>query len=148
MDSTCLNIEKAYLILNAQPTEASYGDLYNVNKGDISTKDVSVTFNAFVIDGKIPNKIALAYMRSMVNTGSFAKGKINTNSYEMDWSISGIKGRRVNSSHINLQKNSKTKSFEFTPFSVGSGIVDISEALGKTKDATYENYSTYPGAGI
>ena len=147
-DSTCLNIEKAFLMLNAQPTEASYGDLYNVNKGDISTKDVSVTFNAFVIDGKIPNKIALAYMRSMVNTGSFAKGKINTNSYEMDWSISGIKGRRVNSSHINLQKNSKTKSFEFTPFSVGSGIVNISEALGKTKDATYENYSTYPGAGI
>lgn len=147
-DSTCLNIEKAFLILNAQPTEASYGDLYNMNKGDISTKDVSVTFNAFVVDGKIPNKIALAYMRSMVNTGAFAKGKINTNSYEMDWSISGIKGKRVNSSHINLKKNSKTKSFEFTPYSTGNGIINITTELGKTKDATYKNYSDYPGAGI
>lgn len=114
-DSTCLNIEKAFLILNAQPTESGYGDLYNMNKGDISTKEVTVNFNAFVVDGKIPNKLALAYMRSMVNTGAFNPGAINTNSYDMDWSISGLSGESsIRSSKINLEKDTE-RGFKFTP---------------------------------
>lgn len=108
-DSTCLNVEKAFLILNAQPTEAGFGDLYNGNKGDISTKEVTVNFNAFVVDGKIPNKIALTYMRNMINTSTFVKGAINTNSYEMDWSISGLTGdRAVKTSEIKLEKDTST----------------------------------------
>lgn len=141
-DSTCLNIEKAFLILNAQPTEASYGDLYNMNKGDISTKDVSITFNAFVVDGKLPNKIALVYMRSMVNTGKFEEGKINTNSYEMDWSISGMNGQKYRTSEFNLKKEDGT--FKFTPDKPGDNVVNVSTAVNDT----YEDYSTYEGAGI
>lgn len=140
-DSTCLNIEKAFLILNAQPTEAGYGDLYNMNKGDISTKDVTVTFNAFVVDGKIPNKIALAYMRSMVNTGSFKTGKINTNSYEMDWSISGINGEKTTASALNLEKSDRGYNFTTTNNDTDTKertFVNIYKSLEGIND-----YSTY-----
>lgn len=91
-DSTCLNIEKAFLILNAQPTQANYGDLYNNTKGDISTKDIDVTFNAFVVDGALPNRLAHVYMRNLVKTSKNENGKIIVSSYDFNWSISGING--------------------------------------------------------
>lgn len=91
-DSTCLNIEKAFLILNAQPTEAPFSDLYNATKGDIQSKEIDVTFNAFVVDGALPNKIAHVYMRNLVKTAKNTGGKINLNSYDFNWSISGING--------------------------------------------------------
>ena len=136
-DSTCLNVEKAFLILNAQPTEAAYGDLYNMNKGDISTKEVTVNFNAFVVDGKIPNKIALAYMRSMVNTGAFNPGAINTNSYNMDWSISGLSGNKaIRSSKIVLETDS-SRGFKFS-----------SSLIGKDKDDTGTVTAEYDKANV
>ena len=92
-DSTCLNIEKAFLILNAQPTEAAYSDLYNNTKGSVETKEIDVSFNAFVIDGSLANKLAHVYMRNLVKTGVNTKGKINLNSYDMNWSISGVDGK-------------------------------------------------------
>ena len=91
-DSTCLNIEKAFLILNAQPTEAAYSDLYNNTKGSVETKEIDVSFNAFVVDGSLANKLAHVYMRNLVKTGVNTKGKINLNSYDMNWSISGVNG--------------------------------------------------------
>ena len=103
-DSTCLNIEKAFLILNAQPTSASYGDLYSGDRGDISTKDVTVNWNAFVTDGKLPNKIAHVYMRNLIRTNANKSNKINLNSYEMDWSISGLQSRVGNSSELVFSK--------------------------------------------
>ena len=92
-DSTCLNIEKAFLILNAQPTEAAYSDLYNNTKGSVESKEIDVSFNAFVIDGSLANKLAHVYMRNLVKTGVNTKGKINLNSYDMNWSISGVDGK-------------------------------------------------------
>lgn len=143
-DSTCLNIEKAFLILNAQPTEAAYGDLYNGNKGDISTKEVTVTFNAFVVDGKIANKIALAYMRCMVNTGAFTAGKINTNSYEMDWSISGLTpDSAVHISNIDLNKDDEgDRGYKFVDGSSTAGQIDISKYGYDNNDSTKTDFDS------
>lgn len=92
-DNTCLRIEKAFLLLNAQPTNAEYSDLYNVEKGDISSKEITVPFNAFVVDGTLPNKIALAYMRSIItNSETYVPGKINLNSYGYNWSYTDNDG--------------------------------------------------------
>lgn len=103
-DSTCYNIEKAFLLLNAQPTEASYSDLYNFDKGDISTKEISVSWNAFVQDGVYANKLALVYMRTLL-----AKRAILLNSYDYDWSISGVKGKDPNKiSKLGLQDASSS----------------------------------------
>ena len=141
-DSTCLNIEKAFLILNAQPTEAGFGDLYNGNKGDIAVKEVTVNFNAFVVDGKIPNKIALAYMRCMVNPNEFREGAINTNSYEMDWSISGLNGTRVHATDLNLKKD-KTGAFVFTNDDgvTSDEFVNIGSALNSDSYDDYAGWS-------
>lgn len=88
-DATMLNLEKAFLILNAQPTTASYGELYNADKGEIGTKELTLSFNAFVVDGKIANKIGQAYLKAMVNNSETMDGnKININSWNYDWSYS------------------------------------------------------------
>ena len=83
-DSTCLHIEKAFLLLNAQPTSAGYSELYNTEKGQIETKEITVNWNCFVVDGKEVNKIGAQYMANLINSGA-----ITINSYGMDWSISG-----------------------------------------------------------
>lgn len=93
-DSTCLNVEKAFLLLNAQPTTAAYDELYNASKGQIEIKELSVPFNCFVVDGKIPNKIAQEYLKTLVNTtDTFEKGKINVNSWNYDWSFANGNGQ-------------------------------------------------------
>ena len=49
-DNTCLNIEKAYLIVSAQPTNADL-NIYNSAKGEVGFKELSVEFNGFPITG-------------------------------------------------------------------------------------------------
>lgn len=90
-DSSCLNVEKAFFLLNAQPTSAEYSSLYNTERGDISTVEISVTFNNFTIDGHYANKLAQDYLDAVMCNDmdhDKGKGKINVNSWKMDWSIS------------------------------------------------------------
>ena len=142
-DSTCLNIEKAFLLLNAQPTSAGYGDIYTGDKGDISSKEVTVNWNAFVVDGKLPNKIAHVYMRNLVANDNNKKGKIKLNSYDYDWSISGLAGGVSKSSNLRLNPN--TGKFSWNP-KQGVGFYE------KDKDGTItelttdaETYISYAG---
>ena len=88
-DSTCLHIEKAFLLLNAQPTSAGYSELYNTEKGQIETKEITVNWNCFVVDGKRVNKVAKTYLDNIINNGVVKDGKININSWNMNWTISG-----------------------------------------------------------
>ena len=81
-DSTMQNVEKAFIIMNAQPTEAAYSDLYNSEKGTIENKEISITFNGFAIDGSYPNQIAQSYLTKL-------NEKINFNSYDHKYQISG-----------------------------------------------------------
>ena len=92
-DASCLAIEKAFLLLNMQPTTASYGELYNFERGDIGIKELTVPFNTFIVDGEIPNIIARDYIRALVNTSNIPDdNKINLNSTNFDWSISDSQG--------------------------------------------------------
>lgn len=91
-DASCFTVEKAFLLLNMQPTTASYGELYNFERGDIGVKELTIPFNAFVVDGKIANTIAESYMKALVNTGDPTPGKINLNSNNFNWSISNSQG--------------------------------------------------------
>ena len=136
-DSTCLNVEKAFLLLNAQPTTAAYGDLYNNTKGDISNKDIDVTFNAFVVDGKLPNKLARVYIRNLVKTSKNVNGKINLNSYDFNWSISGINGGVLKSSEGGIAAlNVDTTNGTISP----DGDVVVATAVSEA-DGGYETYS-------
>lgn len=50
-DNTCRNIEKAYLIVAAQPTTAALGDVSNSERGQFDWKEVSVPFNGVPLVG-------------------------------------------------------------------------------------------------
>lgn len=90
-DATMLHVEKAFLILNAQPTTAAYSDLYNSEKGTIENKEITVQFNCFVVDGAAVNLAAINYLKELVNNQESTKpGMININSWNFDWSISGL----------------------------------------------------------
>jgi hypothetical protein len=92
-DSSCLNVEKAFLVLNAQPTVASYSNMYETEKGSIETVDIDVQFNAFTVDGYYPNSLAQKYIDAVVcNAEVNVSGKINVNSWKKDWSISSGSG--------------------------------------------------------
>ena len=49
-DNTMLKLERAYLLLCAQPTKADFS-IYNSTKGDITNKEISVEFNCFPVKG-------------------------------------------------------------------------------------------------
>ena len=134
-DSTCLNIEKAFLILNAQPTSAGYGDIYTGDKGDISSKEVTVNWNAFVVDGKLPNKIAHVCMRNLVANDNNKNGKIKLNSYDYDWSISGLAGGVSKSSNLRLNPNTGKFSWD-TKQGVG---------FGENETVKSDSYISYAG---
>lgn len=50
-DNTCLNVEKAYLFLAAQPTKAEVG-MYEATKGEINSRDISIEYQTYVAEGK------------------------------------------------------------------------------------------------
>ena len=88
-DSTCLRVEKAFLILNAQPTTAAYSELYNMERGNIEVKELSVPFNGFVVEGDAVDGIAKSYVEKLVNlTSAHDDNKINLNSSDFNYSFS------------------------------------------------------------
>lgn len=80
-DSTMLNVEKAYIIANAQPTQASFSELYNTEKGQHDFKEISIQWNGYAIDGKMANLLASNYLMALHT-------KLNLNSYNHDYQLS------------------------------------------------------------
>ena len=104
-DSTCLRVEKAFLLVNAFPTSAPYSDMYNMERGSIESKEITINFSANVIDGEEANRIAYAYIKTLVNLTSTSEGgKINLNSSNYDYSFSDKNGNRRKISTIKVRK--------------------------------------------
>lgn len=61
-DNTGLNLEKAYILASAQPTSAPTNSVYNVTKGEYNFSELSITYNAFPITGKIVNYKAVHFL--------------------------------------------------------------------------------------
>jgi len=60
-DNSGMQLEKAYLLLSAQPTKAETS-IYNSEKGDIATKEITCEFNCFPINGDTIDKKAKLYL--------------------------------------------------------------------------------------
>lgn len=60
-DNTMRQIEKAYYIIGAQPTEAN-NSMYEYEKGDVQFQEVTVSFNGFPITSNEVNKMAKKYL--------------------------------------------------------------------------------------
>lgn len=56
-DNTLMNVEKAFYIVAAQPTNADL-NIYNIERGDIQFKELSVEFSGFPITNTIINQKA------------------------------------------------------------------------------------------
>lgn len=61
-DNTCRQIEKAYLIVSAQPTTAALSEVSNSERGQIEWKEVDMQFNGFPIDGPAITKKAQEFL--------------------------------------------------------------------------------------
>lgn len=65
-DNTMRNIEKAYLLVAAQPTSAK-SSIYNYEKGSIEFQDVDISFRAFPITSNEVDKKAQQYLNWLHN---------------------------------------------------------------------------------
>ena len=65
-DNTALQLERAYLLLAAQPTKADW-DMYNSTKGEIDKKEITIEFNCFPVTGNEVNKKAKEMLDWMNN---------------------------------------------------------------------------------
>jgi len=65
-DNTARNVEKAYLLLAAQPNEAEE-NIYNGQKGEIELKEVNIAFNCYPVQGPDVSTAAQQVMNWMNN---------------------------------------------------------------------------------
>ncbi len=72
-DSTGKNVEKAYLILGAQPTKAEL-NIYNSERGAHDAKEVTMEFSCFIVQGDLVDLMATNQLNSMsivINSNEF-----------------------------------------------------------------------------
>lgn len=75
-DNTCLNIEKAFYIVSAQPTTAELSS-YNSEKGNIEFKEVTMSFNGFPITGPAVTAKAREFLDYINANTVFDETKMN-----------------------------------------------------------------------
>jgi hypothetical protein len=69
-DNTGMRLENAFLLLNAQITDAKFSDLYNSEKGQIENKELDLQWVCFPVTGNpvtLAGKKILDYMNSTQN---------------------------------------------------------------------------------
>jgi hypothetical protein len=80
-DASGLGLEAAYLLANAWPNSAKT-DIYNVEKGDISAKEVEVNFKCFVLRNEEINKRAVKMLAHINQTDAVANAASKNGSSE------------------------------------------------------------------
>lgn len=73
-DNTCLNIEKAYLLVSCQPTNAET-TMYNYEKGNIQWRELNYTFNGYPITGPGVTKKAQEFLNWVNDNTIFEESK-------------------------------------------------------------------------
>lgn len=71
-DNTALNVEKAFLLLNCQPSSADFS-IYESEKGTIENKEISIEMNCFPVTGAPINEAASEILKWMnsENSGTY-----------------------------------------------------------------------------
>lgn len=93
-DNTMRNIEKAVLIVGAQPTAAKTS-IYNYEKGNIEFADVDISFNGFPITSNEIDKKATEYLKWLHNPKN--PTRIITDSSEFNYTGVGDLNPKVDS---------------------------------------------------
>lgn len=82
-DKSWRNIEIAYVLLNAQLTDAKLSEVANSQRGNYEFKEIPLEFRCLPVRGKAVNKLALAYLKQI-------RPYLPLDSANYDWSISGL----------------------------------------------------------
>lgn len=80
-DNTATQIEKAYLLLSAQPTSAETS-IYNSEKGSIENKEITVEFNCYPVKGEKIYEKAKQMLDWMNNKENTNKLIVDSNNFE------------------------------------------------------------------
>lgn len=84
-DNTMRNIEKAYLLANAQPTIAPNGTLYSPQRGSHDFQEIQLNFNCFPIIGDQVNKYAAMMLQNDLTTSDTSRKLIlDSNDYKFN----------------------------------------------------------------
>ncbi|WP_301214657.1 hypothetical protein [uncultured Clostridium sp.] len=88
-DATCMHIEKAFLLVNAQPRTASLSELFDAEKGENQQKEITINWTCSVLTGAKVNDAAAAYVKEALtrDTGNGKRISI-LNSWDYNWTIS------------------------------------------------------------
>lgn len=93
-DNTMRNIEKAYLLANAQPITAPNGSLYNPQRGTHDFQELSLTFNTFPIVGDQVNKYAAMMLQNdLTTTDTNRMLVLDSNNYAFDVYKDKVEGK-------------------------------------------------------
>lgn len=104
-DNTMRNVEKAYLLCNAQPTSVPMGDMYDSQRGSHEFKDLSVSFNCYPIMGDQVNKYAAMMLQNDLTTSKSERMLVlDSNDYKFD-----AYSRKVENSNSNGDGSSRVK---------------------------------------
>lgn len=83
-DNTMTKLEKAYLLLSAQPTTAET-NMYNSEKGTIENVELSVEFNCYPVTGNEVDKKALEILKWMNSSKNNTSSKLIRDSDSYDY---------------------------------------------------------------
>ena len=93
-DNTMRNIEKAYLLANAQPTIAPNGTLYAPQRGTHDFQEIQLTFNCFPIVGDQVSKYAAMMLQNDLTTEDTSRRLIlDSNDYKFDVYASKVENK-------------------------------------------------------
>ena len=81
-DNTARSVERAFVMLNAQPSTADYS-IYEMEKGSIEYREIGIEMNGFVVEGRTINKSAQRILNWMNNKDNPDRWIFN--SYDFDY---------------------------------------------------------------
>lgn len=112
-DSTCLNVEKAFALINAKPMSAGYSELYNFDRGDITTKTATVTFSCSVREGEKINATASKFIGYLIETENNPDGLVKLNSNDYSYTLSGTGGIKTKAARLALGKKKDKEGYKY-----------------------------------
>lgn len=111
-DNTMKKVEKAYLIVNAQPNKAETS-MYEATKGDISNKELTIEFNGFPLDGVYVDKLATQMLEYLYSDDNAAKVILDSNDYDYFMTNADTRGFTEKGYTEDTPMNVKTKYSDF-----------------------------------
>lgn len=86
-DNTCRKLETSWILANAQPTSAPIGTMSNMQRGDITFPEVSMSFNCFPISNDRTNLIAAKMLEYQLSDSAPANKKLILDSTDYNWAV-------------------------------------------------------------